>query len=195
MAPTELAKKLRVGAQRGSAQDQHLWGWRYSTGSDGLKGNKWMALFRKAAEEGHAAAQACLGLIYGRGDGVEQHPELMVSWYRESAKPGHTAGQCGLGDCFRLGFGMTKDTKAAVALQGGCQHGPRGRRAISRTATPARGKQDDALAVWWRAKAAGGGDDDAISLYNLGDSCMYGKNGRPKVAKCAKMFMKPTAAK
>ena len=87
MAPSELAKLLREGTPRGSAEDQYSLAFCYCNGKEGLLENKWMAeaLFRKAAEQGHADAQIKLGSMYNGGEGVEQNLEMAVSWYREAA--------------------------------------------------------------------------------------------------------------
>ena len=47
---------------------------------------KW---YRKAAEQGDAKAQWCLGRCYESGDGVIQDKDEAVKWYRMAADQGH----------------------------------------------------------------------------------------------------------
>ncbi|ODS31478.1 MAG: hypothetical protein SCARUB_03409 [Candidatus Scalindua rubra] len=46
---------------------------------------KW---YRKAAEQGHARAQAILGIMYSQGQGVEQDFKEAVRWYQKAAEQG-----------------------------------------------------------------------------------------------------------
>ena len=45
--------------------------------------------YRKAADQGHAAAQYRLGRLFERGLGVEQSREEAIKWYKKSAKQGY----------------------------------------------------------------------------------------------------------
>ena len=111
MAPTERAKQLREGAQRGTAADQYNLALCYYSGMDGLAEIKWMAaqLFRKAAAQGHVGAQVHLGSMYAQGENVEQNLELAVSWYREAAKQGDPIGQRCLGAMYYNGKGVEQN--------------------------------------------------------------------------------------
>ena len=51
---------------------------------------KW---YRKAAEQGHVAAQKSLGVCYQFGKGVEQSDKEAVKWYRKAAEQGLAAAQ------------------------------------------------------------------------------------------------------
>ena len=46
---------------------------------------KW---YRKAAEQGLAGAQYCLGACYNNGEGVEQDFEEAAKWFRKAAEQG-----------------------------------------------------------------------------------------------------------
>ena len=48
--------------------------------------------YRKAAEQGHAAAQGHLGVMYASGEGVKQDYAQAVEWYRKSAEQGAFPG-------------------------------------------------------------------------------------------------------
>jgi TPR repeat protein len=51
---------------------------------------KW---FRKAADQGHAAAQNNLGWMYQNGRGVPQGHSEAVKWYHKAAAQGHAAAR------------------------------------------------------------------------------------------------------
>ena len=54
--------------------------------------------FRKAAEQGHAAAQYNLGAMCANGQGVSKDYIEAVKWLRKAAEQGHAEAQ------FRLGL-------------------------------------------------------------------------------------------
>ena len=68
----------------------------------------------KAAEQGDAAAQHTLGVLYGLGvfeavDGTEG-----VAWFRMAAKQGYALAQYDLGNMYSSGMGVTEDDTEAV---------------------------------------------------------------------------------
>jgi len=64
---------------------------------------------RKAAQQGHPAAQYCLGLMYRRGQGLEQDPAKSAGWHRKAAEHGHQAAQFNLADSYDRGVGVPHD--------------------------------------------------------------------------------------
>ena len=52
-----------------------------------------MTWLRKAAEQGHAAAQANLGAMYEEGSGVPKDDQQAVAWFRKAAEQGSAIGQ------------------------------------------------------------------------------------------------------
>jgi uncharacterized protein len=68
-----------------------------------------IALWRKAAEEGYAPAQARLGDILDKAEEDEE----AVSWYRKAAAQGNAAGEYGLGQMYAKGEGVKKDQAQA----------------------------------------------------------------------------------
>lgn len=48
-----------------------------------------MEWYRKAAEQGDAAAQYNLGWMYWKGHGVWQSDTEAMKWYRKAAEQGH----------------------------------------------------------------------------------------------------------
>lgn len=74
-----------------------------------------MALYRPAAEQGHANAQLALGIMYGRGEGVVQDHALSMAWFRKAAEQGHGFAQYYLGSMYSMGHGGIQDDKLAYA--------------------------------------------------------------------------------
>lgn len=71
-----------------------------------------LPLFRQAAEEGSADAQAWLGYLL---DLAEENVES-VRWYRAAAEQGHAEGLAGLADMYAKGEGVEKDLGEARSL-------------------------------------------------------------------------------
>jgi TPR repeat protein len=68
----------------------------------------------KAAEQGDAAAQCNLGLMYDRGEGVQRDDAEAVKWYRKAAEQGYAKAQCNLGWMYGCGLGVRQDYAEAV---------------------------------------------------------------------------------
>ena len=66
-----------------------------------LRGDYAVALreFRPPAEQGEAAAQFALGLMYDNGRGVPEDDRQAVLWYRKAAEQGDARAQFNLGPC------------------------------------------------------------------------------------------------
>ena len=117
VAVTELdVAQLRVLAVRGDADAQSELGGRYEAGREGVERDYGEAVtwYRRAAEQGHAAAQAFLGFLYSRGRGVGQDDAEAVRWYRRSAEQGHPLGQVNLGVMYSAGRSVGQDFREAV---------------------------------------------------------------------------------
>ena len=70
--------------------------------------------YRKAADQGNAAAQNSLGLLYYYGNGVEENNEEAVKWFRKAAEQGNAAAQWSLGNCYYNGHGVDENDEEAV---------------------------------------------------------------------------------
>jgi TPR repeat protein len=68
-----------------------------------------LEIFRPLAEEGNAKAQANLGLMYYKGEGVPQDYAEAAKWYRRAAEQGITKAQFNLGLMYAKGIGVTRD--------------------------------------------------------------------------------------
>jgi len=66
-------------------------------------------LWRGAAQQGYAPAQARLGDVL---DAAEEDEEA-VTWYRKAAEQKHAAGEFGLGQMYAKGEGVAKDLEQA----------------------------------------------------------------------------------
>lgn len=87
----------------------------YATGTGVTKNNaeaaKW---FRKAAQQGHLAAQTALGDMLASGSGITQDDNEAVEWFRKAAEQGHREAQHRLAERYEHGTGITKDNIEAV---------------------------------------------------------------------------------
>ena len=71
-------------------------------------------LWRPLAEQGNAAAQYNIGLMYANGQGVLQDYKEAVRLYRLAAEHGYATAQYNLGVRYNIGQGVTQDYKEAV---------------------------------------------------------------------------------
>lgn len=68
-----------------------------------------LSLWRKAADQGHAPAQARLGDMFDKSEDDKEAFE----WYQKSAAQGNAAGEFGLGQMYLKGEGVAKDAEKA----------------------------------------------------------------------------------
>ena len=69
---------------------------------------------RKAADQGNAAAQTRLGVLYETGQEVSQDEQEAVRWYRKAAEQGYADAQYNLGVNYTSGQGVARDDREAV---------------------------------------------------------------------------------
>ncbi|MBS0327966.1 MAG: toll/interleukin-1 receptor domain-containing protein [Proteobacteria bacterium] len=72
--------------------------------------------YRRAADDGNAAAGNAIGDLYRAGRGVPQDLNRAVAWYRWAADRGSAAAQLTLGYLYANGQGVTADDARAVEL-------------------------------------------------------------------------------
>ena len=160
MAPTELAKRLRKGAGKGSARDRFAFGLLHFNGEEGIKQDVTTALewIQSAATLGLAESQRFLGNLYFSGEVLERDTEQAMAWWREAAsqdpddedeqrKNAIVAARCTLALCYKRDD-LCYERDDGVA-------------------------QDLTLAFEWLQKAAEAGCTDAC--VNLGDMYMDGR--------------------
>ena len=149
----------------------------FELGLNYLKGNdsldidmdkeKGIALIRRSAEQGDAAAQSNLGNAYYTGEGVPQDYTQAVSWYRKAAEQGYAEAQLRLGACYASGEGVIQDLVQAVywARKSADQGNSYGQCFLAGCYFWGQGvPQDYAQAVSWWRKAAKQGNPMAIKI-------------------------------
>lgn len=135
-----------------------------------------LAELRPLAEQGDAAAQYTLGLMFANGQAVTHDDAQAVRWYRRAAEQGHASAQRNLGIMYSTGRGVAQDAAEGVrwyreaALQGRAD----AQRRLALMYLSGKGvPRDDAEAVRWFRKASEQGDEYA--QYRLGVSYAEGR--------------------
>jgi len=72
------------------AQTDYETGFRYYESKDYAEALKWV---HKAADQGNAEAQCCLGVMYYDGEGVPRNYGEALKWFRKSADQGNAHAQ------------------------------------------------------------------------------------------------------
>jgi TPR repeat protein len=75
---------------------------------------KALRLIRPLANDGDAAAQYNLGLMYMTGQGVQQDDAAAALWFGKAAEQGYALAQSNLGVFYRDGRGVTRDFTEAT---------------------------------------------------------------------------------
>ena len=168
--------KVALPKRQEKAQEQVVKGNDYYFGRNGVKQDyveaaRW---YRAAAEQGHADAQFCLGVMYRNGQGVAQSDANAVAWYRKSAEQGNADAQNCLGECYHFGTGVGQDFSDAAKWY---------RKAADRGNAAAQtrlgwlyafgdgvGQSDVEAVKWWRLAAEQGdvNAQHALSCYSEG---------------------------
>ena len=131
-------------------------------------------IYRKAAEQGDAAAQCNLGFAYKYGEGVNKDEAEAIKWFKKSAEQGDVDAQNALGFAYWHGEGVTKDDVEAIMwYRKAAEKGDAAaQNALGLVYTKRHGVYKDvAAAIKWFRKAAEQGDADA--QYNLGLEYMF----------------------
>ena len=134
-------------------------------------------LLKTIAEQGDAATQFNLGLMYDTGDGVPQNDTEAVRWYRMAAEQGFARGQNNLGYMYSTGRGVPRnDTEAVRWYRMAAEQGVAfaqfnlGYQYVIGRGVP----QNDAEAVRWFRMAAEQGDAKAQA--SLGEMYSDGRS-------------------
>lgn len=69
--------------------------------------------FTPLAQNGNAAAQSQLGLMYVNGQGVAKNYKQAVNWFQKAAQQGYAQAQYNLGQMYRTGEGVGSSYKQA----------------------------------------------------------------------------------
>ncbi len=154
----DAAKWLRMAAEQGNADAQHILGVIYQSGQgvpqDNLEAAKW---FRKAAEQGNADAQFNLGLMNKLGRGVPEDYSAAVRWFQKAADQGQDKAQLNLGVMYANGEGIPQDYVQAhmwfnLAAHNGLEVAGKNRDIIATEMTPQQIAKAQRLAREWKSK-------------------------------------------
>ena len=88
----------------------------YTDGYNAFQRGDYQTAFREwrpLANQGDAAAQSNLGLMYEYGSGVLKDYKEAVKWYRKAAEQGYAKAQGNLGVLYANGDGILKDLSKA----------------------------------------------------------------------------------
>ncbi|MDG6408432.1 tetratricopeptide repeat protein, partial [Glaesserella parasuis] len=71
-------------------------------------------MFKELAEQGYAVAQFNLGVMYDKGQGVNQDYHQAAKWFQKAAEQGHAVAQFNLGNMYYNGQGVDQDYHQAA---------------------------------------------------------------------------------
>lgn len=103
----------KVGDQKNNVDAEVYFdkGYQFEKDDNYEEAAKW---YKKAAELGHAYAQASLGDAYSQGEGVPEDKPEAVKWYKKAAEQGLDYAQFCLGSAYSAGEGVPEDKKEAA---------------------------------------------------------------------------------
>ncbi|KAG0276528.1 hypothetical protein BGZ95_007415 [Linnemannia exigua] len=163
--PEDL-RDVATKAMQGDIESQYSLAQSYNYGSNGLSQNDRLAMVwhGKAADQGHAESQYCMGEYYEEGVAVPKDYTKAMEWFVKSAGQGNCDAQYFIGSMYGRGNGVPKDENKAMewflksARQG--HHGAQYR--IGLMYEYGKGvPQDKNKALEWHLKAANGGKSGA----------------------------------
>lgn len=100
-----------------------------------------LRIYRALANQGVAAAQFNLGVMFDFGQGVGRDPAAALRWYREATAKGHGGAQFNLGGLYFEGVGVPQDRLRAymwftLAAEAGAAGASRNRNIVGRMLSP-----------------------------------------------------------
>ena len=143
------------------------------------------------AENGDAEAQFQMGLLYDKGDGVEQNKKTATKWYELAAKQGYAKAQYYLGCCYYNDEGVVRNYAKAVKwfLQAAQQNETDAQYALGICNYHGRGvPQQFETAASWFLRAAQLGHPDA--QYYAGFCYLNGHGFKKNVGLASMWLMK-----
>jgi TPR repeat protein len=127
-----------------------------------------------AADAGDSDAQANLGYLYARGQGVERNQQEAMRLYQLSAKQGNAAGMNAMAFKYRYGTGVEIDLTRAVYwfCRAAASGDPRGLNNLGIMYNEGQGVDRDMAEArnLWRQSAERG---DANAMFNLSKSLFF----------------------
>jgi hypothetical protein len=111
----EALKWYSLAAKSDSPNALNMLGLKHLYGKGGVNKNYEEAFkyFLRAAKLGHAESQNSVGVMYSKGEGVEQNLPEAVKWFITAAENNFAIAQFNLGVNYKIGEGVTQnDTEA-----------------------------------------------------------------------------------
>ena len=105
-----FGQNFRISSPKGVAADFSR-GYNAARDGDYASAVRWYTF---AADEGNAAAQYNLGVIYENGSGVAKQYKTAVRWYTLAADQGYAAAQYNLGVIYENGSGVAQEYDTAL---------------------------------------------------------------------------------
>lgn len=180
------ACRRAVEADPDNARLQYQYGRSLTKGQNHPEALAWN---RKAADQGYAAAQYNLGVMYSEGMGIPQDHAEAAEWYRKAADQGFVLAQHQLGLMYLDGTGIAQDdAKAAEWYRKAADQGfAFAQSNLGWMYGIGRGvPRDDAEAMRWYRKAADQGL--AVAQYNLGLLLEQGVDAPPNALEAARWY-------
>jgi len=138
--------------------------------------DKAFPIFEALANENHAGAMSCLGLIYFNGHGTEKNDKLAYKWFLKSAEKGYVYAQMFIGNFYLEGIGVEKNNKLSFEwyLKAAKQGAALAQTEVSICYQNGDGvNADPKLAFEWSLKAAEQGF--AQGQFHVGLAYVYGE--------------------
>ena len=170
-------------------------GWRMLCGAGMANGqeSEEVRLFKAVkikAEQGHAKAQAILGLMYRKGQGVEKNDKEPAKWFQKAAEQGDADAQFCLGAMYYNGEGVPQDYAEAVKwFRKAAEQKHAAQAMLGGMYSEGKGvPKDDVKAAEWNRKAAEQGD--AMAQHSLGVMYENGEGVPQDHVEAAKWYRK-----
>src|SRR5712672_2222585 len=156
-----------------------------------------LRLIRPLANDGEAAAQFNLGLMYLTGKGVQRDDAAAVIWFRKAADQGDAVAQYLLGDQYAKGEGAPQDyAEAMIWFRKAAEQGhPVAKLYLGVMYAEGRGvPQDYVRAHMWFSLSAAQGDQRAVKTLEMAERRMTPAqiNEAQKLARDWKPATQPT---
>lgn len=185
---TPEASSPAAAPEVSNATEQNTLGDKYYEVKNYAEAVKW---YRKAAEQGHAGAQANLGFMYRNDFGVKQDYVAAVEWYRKAAEQNDAHAQNNLGFMYQGGYGVRQNYVVAIDWYRRAAEQKHAAAQVNLGVMYRNGygvKQDYATAVEWYRKAAE--QNDATAQNNLGTMYRNGYGVRQDYATALEWYRK-----
>ena len=177
-AAKNATSKSNLSFSKLSPKQWYQKGQNYYYGKYGVTKDYAQALecYLKAAEQGHAEAQASAAYQYYNGEGTALDYDKAVYWYQKAAGQNITWAQANLAECYYYGRGTTKNHSKSfsLALTAAEKNSRAGAFRVAYQYSHGDGvPQDYEKALMWYLKAAEQGS--VAALYNIGVMCVNGQ--------------------